>query len=80
MISSASRFASDQSWFWTERGQEMRKEVQDDIDIVDVQTFEDSDAFLVDFEREAEASGIATKVASRAWLPTPAHVSPASDR
>lgn len=49
---------ADQAWFWTERWQAMEHEAQDDIAGARTQTFESTEEFLADLEREAAERGL----------------------
>lgn len=44
---------ADQTWFWAERWQTMEQEAQDDISAGRVETFDSTDEFVADLEREA---------------------------
>ncbi len=50
---------ADQTWFWAERWQAMEREAQADITAGRVETFNSSDEFLADLEREAGERGLA---------------------
>ncbi len=50
---------ADQAWFWTERWQTMEQEAQDDITAGGIETFDSTDEFLADLEREASHRGLA---------------------
>jgi bifunctional DNA-binding transcriptional regulator/antitoxin component of YhaV-PrlF toxin-antitoxin module len=50
---------ADQAWFWAERWQAMEREAQDDITACRVETFNSTDDFLADIEREAADRGVA---------------------
>lgn len=50
---------ADQAWFWTERWQQMEQRAEDDIAAGRVETFNSSDEFLADLEREAGDRGLA---------------------
>lgn len=49
---------ADQAWFWTERWQSMEREAQADIAGGRIETFETSQDFLADLEREAKHRGL----------------------
>lgn len=49
---------ADQAWFWSERWQQMERQSEDDITSGRVQTFDSSDEFLADLEREAADRGL----------------------
>ena len=49
---------ADQEWFWTARWQQMELQAQADITAARVETFDSSDEFLADLEREASNRGL----------------------
>lgn len=48
---------ADQAWFWTDRWQTMEREAQADIAAGRVQTFDTSEEFIADLDREADERG-----------------------
>jgi bifunctional DNA-binding transcriptional regulator/antitoxin component of YhaV-PrlF toxin-antitoxin module len=50
---------ADQAWFWDERWQNMEQEAEDDIKAGRVETFDSTEDFLADLEREAAERGLA---------------------
>lgn len=49
---------ADQAWFWAERWQQMEQPAEDDITAGGVQTFDSTDEFVDDLEREVGDRGL----------------------
>lgn len=50
---------ADQAWFWAERWQQLEQQAEDDITAGRVETFDSTDEFIDDLEREAGDRGLA---------------------